>query len=100
DHDDRSSGPVAADGADVPHEDLPVSFRYGEGDVISGKYRLVRMLGTGGMGDVWLAHNETLDIDVAIKLMRAEAASGDAGDRLLREARAAARLGHPAIVRV
>jgi serine/threonine-protein kinase len=100
DHDDRASGPVPAEGADIPHEELPVSFRYGEGDVISGKYRLVRMLGTGGMGDVWLAHNETLDIDVAIKLMRAEAGAGDGEDRLLREARAAARLGHPAIVRV
>jgi serine/threonine-protein kinase len=100
DHDDRTSGPDLPEGAEPPHEELTVSFRYGEGDVISGKYRLARMLGTGGMGDVWLAHNETLDIDVAIKLMRAESGGGDAADRLLREARAAARLGHPAIVRV
>ncbi|HVU00656.1 MAG TPA: serine/threonine-protein kinase [Polyangiaceae bacterium] len=58
------------------------------------------LLGSGGMGDVWLAHNETLDIEVAIKLVRPRAGDKDAEGRLLAEARAAARLGHPAIVRV
>jgi serine/threonine-protein kinase len=52
------------------------------------------------MGDVWLAHNETLDIDVALKLIRGELATAEMAERLLHEARAAARLGHPAIVRV
>ncbi|HEX3595896.1 MAG TPA: serine/threonine-protein kinase [Polyangiaceae bacterium] len=74
--------------------------RYGVGDVIANKYRLGNRLGEGGMGDVWLAHNETLDIDVALKLIRGELASPEMTERLLHEARAAARLGHPAIVRV
>src|SRR5690606_5830236 len=56
------------------------------------------------MGTVWRAHNETLDVDVALKLLRRddpENVEGPlAGDRLLQEARAAARLGHPAIARV
>ena len=52
------------------------------------------------MGDVWLAHNETLDIEVAVKLLRKEADGPEAGSRFLREARAAARLTHPAIVRI
>ena len=78
----------------------PLSTRYGAGDVIADKYRLGRRLGEGGMGEVWLAHNETLDIDVAIKLIRGEVATAEMADRLLHEARAAARLGHPAIVRV
>jgi serine/threonine-protein kinase len=52
------------------------------------------------MGDVWLARNETLDIDVAVKLLRKEAEGPEAGSRFLREARAAARLGHPSIVRI
>jgi serine/threonine protein kinase len=85
--------PRAADSTKVPP-------RYGPGDVIAGKYRLGQRLGEGGMGDVWLAHNETLDIDVAIKLIRGELATEEMGERLLHEARAAARLGHPAIVRV
>jgi eukaryotic-like serine/threonine-protein kinase len=102
---DRTSGAFPAESTDAVPDggDIPVSFRYSDGDVIAGKYRLLRLVGRGGMGDVWVAHNETLDIDIAIKLMRAEAEGGDeedASDRLLREARAAARLGHPAIVRV
>ncbi len=52
------------------------------------------------MGDVWLARNEALDIDVAVKLLRKEAEGPEAGSRFLREARAAARLTHPAIVRI
>jgi serine/threonine protein kinase len=76
------------------------SKRYGPGDRIAENYRLRRLLGQGGMGDVWLAHNEALDVDVAVKLVRPASGEKDAAERLLGEARAAARLGHPAIVRV
>ena len=72
--------------------------RYTSGEVIVGKYRLERELGSGGMGAVWLARNLTLDIEVAIKLIRIEL--GPATDSLLHEARAAARLAHPSVVRV
>jgi len=74
--------------------------RYQQGDVIAGKYRLERLLGEGGMGAVWLAHNKTLDVDVAVKLVRHEIATPEASARLLQEARASARLDHPSIVRV
>ncbi len=74
--------------------------RYAEGDLIGDKYRLMRRLGEGGMASVWVAHNEALDIHVAIKFIRAELEHADLGNRLLQEARAAARLGHPAIVRI
>ena len=94
----RSDSDVASRRA--AHSEKMPSSRYGAGDVIAGKYRLERRLGEGGMGDVWLAHNETLDIDVAIKLIRGELATEEMAERLLHEARAAARLGHPAIVRV
>jgi serine/threonine-protein kinase len=78
----------------------PVSRVYKPGDVIAGKYQLNRILGQGGMGEVWVARNRDLDADVAIKLIRAESSADDSADRLLREAQAAARLSGPAIVRV
>lgn len=75
---------------------------YSHGDVIAEKYALIRPLREGGMGTVWVAHNTVLDVHVGIKLIELSEASSKHGlaERLLEEARAAARLGHPAIVRV
>jgi serine/threonine-protein kinase len=73
---------------------------YREGDLVAGKYRLVRQAGEGGMGEVWVANNLNLETPVAIKLIRAGAQHGRAAECLLREARAAAQLRHPAIVKV
>ena len=73
---------------------------YAPGMLVGGKYRLERLLGEGGMGSVWAAHNVALDSAVAIKLIRGDINREDMGLRLLQEARAAAKLGHPAIVRV
>ncbi len=73
---------------------------YAAGDVVGGKYQLTRILGEGGMGQVWVARNTALDIEVALKLIRREVAAAEASTRLLQEARTAARLGHPSIVRV
>src|SRR5882724_3875885 len=42
------------------------------GQLIAGKYRLKRTIGEGGMGLVWIALNEDLDVDVAIKVLRPE----------------------------
>lgn len=68
--------------------------------ILDGKYRLVSELGEGGMGSVWLAHNLALDTRVAVKLIRAEIKSAATEDRLLKEARAAAKIRHPGIVRI
>jgi serine/threonine-protein kinase len=70
------------------------------GVVLCSKYRLVQELGAGGMGTVWLARNEVLGKDVAVKLLRAGIDAPDAAERFVREARAAASVDHPAIVRV
>jgi serine/threonine-protein kinase len=79
---------------------LPPSRRgYGTGDVIDG-HRLEELIGTGGMGEVWTARNDTLGVRRAVKLIRADSGSAEGTDRLLHEARAAARLVDPAIVRV
>ncbi|HET9960268.1 MAG TPA: serine/threonine-protein kinase, partial [Polyangiaceae bacterium] len=73
---------------------------YLQGEVIGDRYRLERELGRGGMGVVWVAHSLVLGIDVAVKLIRAETAGPAVASRMAREAHAAARLGHPALVRV
>lgn len=78
----------------------PSRRHYGAGDCVGGKYRLESLLGRGGMGEVWTASNETLAVQRAVKLIRSEAECRENTDRLLHEARAAARLADPAIVRV
>ncbi len=70
------------------------------GDVIAERYELREKLGEGGMGFVWVARSLALDVDVALKLLRPEIAGPEAIERMAREARTAAQLGHPAMVRV
>ena len=65
------------------------------------RYVLRRLLGRGGMGEVWLAHDTRVDRELAVKLLRGGAASGsDAVARFLREARVQSRLEHPGVVPV
>lgn len=63
-----------------------------------GGVHLVRQLGKGAMGEVYLGRHRTMDIDVAVKLMM-ERAGADA-DRFLQEVRAAARISHPHVIQV
>lgn len=68
---------------------------------VLGSYTLTRLLGRGGMGEVWQAFDKNLERDVAVKLMRKELLQNDdATRRFSREARAVARLNHPNIVHV
>ncbi len=62
-----------------------------------GRYRLIRLLGEGGMGRVYLAHDKQLDRPVALKMPRLDSAGGIVLERFLREARSAATLRHPNI---
>src|SRR3954466_8866933 len=77
----------------------------GVGRLIAGRYRLLGKLGHGGMGTVWRAKDETVDREVAVKEPRVpdhlpERERENAFERMRREARAAARLDHPAVVNV
>ncbi len=69
-----------------------------------GRYVLVRALGSGGMGEVWLARDPELGRSVAIKLLHADLRHRDADRRaqarILREAQALAQLSHPNVVAV
>ncbi|GGR97351.1 hypothetical protein GCM10010269_40210 [Streptomyces humidus] len=77
----------------------------GVGGLVAGRYRLLAKLGHGGMGTVWRAKDETMDREVAVKEPRVpdrlpERERANAFERMRREARAAARLDHPAVVEV
>ena len=64
-------------------------------------YKIISQLGTGGMGDVYLANDTMLERNVAIKFVSAQFAHGTAGiGRFLREAKAASALNHPNIITV
>jgi serine/threonine protein kinase len=64
-------------------------------------YRLVEKLGEGGMGEVYRAHDEMLDRDVALKMLRPELASRSSTvDRFRAEAVTLAKLDHPGIARI
>ncbi len=74
---------------------------FGPGQIFAGKYRIERLLGAGGMGEVYAATHLELGELVALKVMRDEdTSSTDALARFQREARAAARLKSEFIARV
>ena len=71
------------------------------GTTLNGRYRLEARIGAGGMSTVYRALDETLERQVAIKLMNREVATdSDQLERFRREARAVAQLSHPHIVGV
>jgi Protein kinase domain len=66
-------------------------------ELILGRYRALRPLGSGGMGHVWLARDERNGLDVSLKMVARE---GRVAERAEREARAAASLRHPRCQRI
>ncbi|MGW5606819.1 serine/threonine-protein kinase [Streptomyces sp. NPDC003753] len=80
-------------------------MRTDAGRLIDGRYRLTERLGSGGMGTVWRAVDELMERDVAVKQPHLPGDPEDeahrrAAHRLYREARAAARVEHPAAVSI
>src|SRR5690606_14771643 len=69
--------------------------------VLSGRYRLRRVLGQGGVGTVWRARDLQLDRDVAVKLLQPGVARDPAAaERFRREATTAASLSHVSLVTI
>ncbi len=66
-----------------------------------GRYKLKRRIGSGGMGEVWVAHHTALKRDVAIKILRStRGAEEEAVRRFEREVQATTELHHPNTIRV
>ncbi|MBI5486687.1 MAG: serine/threonine protein kinase [Deltaproteobacteria bacterium] len=88
----RASSPAA----------VPAGAPQGSSDaLLDGKYRLGRLCGRGGVGEVYEAVHAVIGMRVAIKLIRREwAGDSELAARFLQEARAAAAVGHPGIVHV
>lgn len=74
--------------------------RLGAGDILDGKYEILGHLGSGGMGEVYAARRLTLGDTVAIKRLLPNCDSREDRIRFLTEARAAAHIRHPNVVRV
>jgi hypothetical protein len=85
---------TATDGARRPAgQDLASGMRLGH-------FQITRKLGAGGMGEVYLATDLALDRPVAVKVLPAETTSGSAHDRMIREARAQARVMHKNVAHI
>src|SRR5215471_16621445 len=71
------------------------------GSTVAGKYRLNRLLGTGGMATVWSATNVFTEREFAIKFMLPQVArTPEAARRFLLEAKVSARINHPNVIEV
>ncbi|MGD9583231.1 MAG: protein kinase [Lysobacterales bacterium] len=71
------------------------------GDLVAERFRIVRLLGMGAMGVVFQAHDQKLDVDVALKLLRPELASKpDAFERFRQELLLARQVSSPHVVRI
>jgi tRNA A-37 threonylcarbamoyl transferase component Bud32 len=69
------------------------------GDTLEGRYKIIKTVGEGGMGTVYLAEHMLIKRKVAIKILRPElAADSTVVERFMNEARAAGAIGHPHIV--
>lgn len=92
------SGPENPPPPPPPPRDLGVT----EGQTLGDRYQLVRLLGQGGMGQVWLARDTVLDGDQkAVKILPRELWQDEmARANLKQEARIAERLSHPNLVRL
>ena len=69
------------------------------GTLIAGRYRVIKRLGEGGMGEVYMGEHEAIEKKVALKVLRPEySAKADIVERFQQEAKAASRIKHPNVL--
>ncbi len=84
----------------LPSTRLAADSLHQTGESLLGRYTLLRELGRGTFGTVWLAQDEQLNRKVAVKIPRHELADDSENDQFSHEAKIAAQLAHPGIVAV
>jgi serine/threonine protein kinase len=91
---------ASADTSVLDHSVVPMTIAQAMvGEAIGDQYEVIRLLGEGGMGSVYLARERSLDRLVAIKILRPDLATApELRERFRREARTIASLSHPGIV--
>ena len=94
------SDPLDIDKTRLPPDDGGRDAQLSTGDTL-GQYRIIRLLGRGGMGEVYEVEHTTLARRYALKLLPADFASrSDSLERLRRESQVMANLHHPNIIKV
>ena len=69
--------------------------------ILNGRYEIIRPIGYGGMAEVFLAHDQLLDRNVAVKMLRDQfLGDNELLEQFRREAKSAARLVHPYIINI
>jgi tetratricopeptide (TPR) repeat protein len=96
------SNPAPSAPAEQPKDTVRESSIFRDGDVIAGRYRVLRTLGRGGMGVVLAAHDSVTGREIAVKRLRDVADSSEQRELLLfeREFLTLAHVAHPAVVSV
>lgn len=85
---------------DAVDDARPLDIVLEEGTLLAQKYRLARPAGFGGMAQLWVAKNEATGAEVCVKILVPDKSDDESVERFRREAHAAARLSHRAIVRI
>src|SRR3954468_3768673 len=95
------SGPAHGDDRTVVFRKPPAAGRFAPGELLAERFRIVRFLGHGGMGDVYEAEDEEVRGRVALKTVRAEIAQmPGALERFAREIHLARKVTHPNVCRI
>jgi eukaryotic-like serine/threonine-protein kinase len=82
----------------APPAALP--FRFAAGDRLADRYLIIRYVASGGMGDVYEAHDEDLDVRIALKTLRPDRVDPHHLERFRREVALARRVTHPNVCRL
>ena len=94
---DSDSSPGETENRSSTTVELFEKAKLGNQPAMLGRYKLVKLVGEGGMGEVWLAEDTQLDRAVALKIPRLTGQSEEVINRFVNEAKSAAVLRHPGI---